>query len=101
MENSGEVSMLRDNKVEDLKRMYNLFGRVSEGHPLMREILSNYVRETGKALILDEEKQKDHLVLVQNLLELKEKYDKILFQAFNNDKQFTSTLNQVSFFKKN
>lgn len=95
MENSGEISMLRDNKVEDLKRMYNLFGRVSEGHNFMRDVLSNYVRETGKALILDEEKQKEHLVLVQDLLELKEKYDKILSLAFNNDKQFTSTLNQA------
>ncbi len=26
MEHSGIISMLRDNKIEDLKRMYNLFG---------------------------------------------------------------------------
>lgn len=96
MEHSGIISMLRDNKIEDLKRMYNLFGRVSEGHLTMRSHLSDYVRETGKALITDEEKQKDHLVLIQNLLDLKEKYDKILSGAFNNDKQFSQTLNQVN-----
>jgi len=32
MENSGMVSMLRDTKIEDLKRMYSLFGRVSTGN---------------------------------------------------------------------
>jgi cullin 3 len=88
--------MLRDDKVEDLKRMYNLFGRVSNGHGIMREVMSTFVRETGKALIMDEEKQKEHLTLVQSLLDLKDKYDKLLAAAFNNDKQFTQTLNQVS-----
>lgn len=87
--------MLRDDKVEDLKRMYNLFGRVNGGHPTMREIISNYVRETGKALITDEEKQKDHLGLIQSLLDLKDKYDKLLKAAFNDDKYFTQALNQV------
>lgn len=57
MENSGLLTMLRDDKVEDLKRMYALFGRVSNGHALMREMMGNYVRETGKSLIMDEEKQ--------------------------------------------
>jgi len=95
MEHSGIISMLRDDKIEDLKRMYNLFGRVSDGHKMMREFLSNYVRETGKTLIMDDEKQKDHLALVQSLLDLKDKYDKLLTLAFTNDKQFTQTLNQA------
>jgi cullin 3 len=96
MEHSGIISMLRDDKVEDLKRMYNLFGRVSNGHSLMREFLSNYIKETGKALIMDEEKQKDHLALIQALLDVKDKYDRLLTNAFSNDKQFTQSLNQVT-----
>jgi cullin 3 len=95
MEGSGCISMLRDDKVDDLKRMYNLFGRVSNGHATMRDIISNYVRETGKSLIMDEEKQKEHLQLVQSLLDVKQKYDKLLVQAFNNDKLFTQSLNQA------
>jgi len=95
MEHSGCISMLRDDKVDDLKRMYNLFGRVNNGHATMREIISTYVRETGKALIMDEEKQKEHLTLVQSLLDLKQKYDKLLSQAFSNDKLFTQALNQA------
>ncbi len=96
MEHSGCVCMLRDDKVDDLKRMYNLFGRVSNGHTIMRDIISAYVRETGKALIMDEEKQKEHLTLVQSLLDLKDKYDRLLEAAFHNDKLFTQALNQVS-----
>lgn len=95
MEASGEVFMLRENKSEDLKRMYDLFGRVGGGHQLMRDILGTYVREIGKSIILDEEKQKDHLQLVQSLLDLKDKYDNLLKNAFNQDKQFAQTLNQA------
>jgi hypothetical protein len=31
--------------------MYNLFARVSNGLAFMREKISNYIRETGKALV--------------------------------------------------
>eukprot|EP01119_Soliformovum_irregulare_P018177 TRINITY_DN5521_c0_g1_i1.p1 TRINITY_DN5521_c0_g1~~TRINITY_DN5521_c0_g1_i1.p1 ORF type:complete len:734 (+),score=232.83 TRINITY_DN5521_c0_g1_i1:107-2308(+) len=95
MEQSGVVAMLRDDKVEDLKRMYNLFGRVSQGHAIMRDIMSNYIRETGKTLIMDEEKLKEHLALIQTILDMKDKYDKLLSQAFSQDKLFLQTLNQA------
>eukprot|EP01118_Nematostelium_gracile_P018644 TRINITY_DN835_c0_g1_i2.p1 TRINITY_DN835_c0_g1~~TRINITY_DN835_c0_g1_i2.p1 ORF type:complete len:640 (+),score=177.01 TRINITY_DN835_c0_g1_i2:139-2058(+) len=95
MEHSGCISMLRDDKIDDLKRMYSLFGRVAGGHQIMREIISNYVRDNGKALMNDEEKQKEHLELVQTLLDTKQKYDRLLSQAFSNDKTFTQSLNQA------
>ena len=94
MEHSGIISMLRDDKIEDLKRMYNLFGRVSNGHSIMREFMSNYIKETGKAILMDEEKQKEHLTLIQTILDIKDKYDKLLLQAFQNDKLFLQSLNQ-------
>lgn len=46
MEHSGLISMLRDDKIEDLSRMYTLFGRVPNGHALMREVISTYVKDT-------------------------------------------------------
>eukprot|EP01117_Protostelium_nocturnum_P004480 TRINITY_DN1616_c0_g1_i1.p1 TRINITY_DN1616_c0_g1~~TRINITY_DN1616_c0_g1_i1.p1 ORF type:complete len:736 (-),score=230.04 TRINITY_DN1616_c0_g1_i1:109-2316(-) len=95
MEQSGIISMLQDDKVEDLKRMYHLFGRVAQGHAIMCDHIGKYVRNTGRALIMDEEKQKDHLQLIQSLLEMKDKFDHILLAAFNNDKMFSQTLNQV------
>jgi cullin 3 len=55
MEHSGLISLLRDDKLEDLSRMYNLFGRVTNGHSLMREMISSYVKETvrGRDFVVD------------------------------------------------
>jgi len=92
MENSGLVVMLRDDKVEDLQRMYSLFGRV-DGLKLVKEIMSTYIRDTGKALVNDENKNKDPVIFVQSLLDLKDKYDRLLEAAFHNDKSFQSTVN--------
>jgi cullin 3 len=95
MENSGLISMLRDDKMEDLKRMYQLFGRVSGGLQIMRDLMSNDVREIGKAIVNDEEKAKEGGTYVQSLLDLKDKYDKLLSAALNNDKTFQHSLNQA------
>jgi cullin 3 len=79
----------------DLKRMFGLFGRVANGLAVMRDLMSSYVRETGKAIVNDEEKAKEQGSYVQCLLDLKDKYDKLLSAAFNNDKTFQHSLNQV------
>lgn len=95
MENSGLISMLRDDKIDDLKRMYSLFSRVSGGLAMMRDMMSNDVKEIGKAIVTDEEKAKEQGTYVQSLLDLKDKYDKLLAAAFNNDKTFQHSLNQA------
>eukprot|EP01133_Synstelium_polycarpum_P018802 gene18802-22488_t len=91
---SGLISMLKDDKVEDLRRMYNLFGRVPEGLNLMKEVISTHVREIGKDIVTDEEKAKEQGTFFQSLLDLKDKYDKLHYSAFYNDKQFQHTLHQ-------
>lgn len=95
MEGSGCISMLKDDKLEDLSRMYNLFSRVSNGLAFMREKISNFVRDTGKALVSDEEKNKNPQLYVQALLDLKDKYDRLLTGAFTNDKNFQHAINQA------
>eukprot|EP00743_Colponemidia_sp_Colp-15_P002799 GILK01003029.1.p1 GENE.GILK01003029.1~~GILK01003029.1.p1 ORF type:complete len:733 (-),score=137.04 GILK01003029.1:128-2326(-) len=95
MENSGCVAMFRDNKIEDLARMYNLFSRVPATLTEMRDALSAYVKEIGKALVTDQEKLKDPVIYVQGLLELKDKYDTIVSNSFKNDKQFQKTLKEA------
>ena len=97
MENSGLIPMLRDDKVEDLSRMYNLFQKVEAGLPLMRTVLSEYVKETGTAIVNDPEKLKDH-TFVQALLDLKAKYDNLLHNAFKDDKSFRHAINKVFIF---
>jgi cullin 3 len=95
MEGSGCISMLKDDKLDDLSRMYNLFARVSNGLSFMREKISNFVRETGKGLVTDPEKNKNPQLYVQSLLDLKDKYDRLLTGAFANDKNFQHAINQA------
>lgn len=93
MENSGLVSMLMDDKFDDLGRMYSLFKRVSTGLQTIRDVMVTHLRETGRQLVMDPEKLKDPVEFVKGLLDEKDKYDKIIFQSFNNDKTFQNALN--------
>ncbi|KAI8821887.1 Cullin [Fimicolochytrium jonesii] len=45
MENSGMVSMMEDDKLDDLRRMYKLLGRVPNGHIQMRQTLSQFMED--------------------------------------------------------
>ncbi|KAK4261129.1 hypothetical protein QN277_004173 [Acacia crassicarpa] len=93
MENSGLVNMLCDDKYEDLGRMYNLFRRVTDGLSKIREVMTSHIRESGKVLVTDPERLKDPVEFVNRLLDEKDKYDKIINLAFNNDKSFQNALN--------
>lgn len=52
MENSGLVALLVQDKCEDLGRMYSLFKRVHEGLALIRTMMCDHVKETGKQLVM-------------------------------------------------
>ncbi|TKY50275.1 Cullin-3A protein [Spatholobus suberectus] len=93
MENSGLVSMLVDDKYEDLQRMYNLFRRVPAGLTIVKEVMTSFIRDTGKQLIMDPERLRDPVDFVQRLLDLKDKYDRVITMSFNNDKTFQNALN--------
>lgn len=95
MEGSGEEYMLKNDKVEDLNRMYLLTGRIQKNHESMRSILHNLVKETGRAIVMDKENQTREKTYVQALIELKDKYDTILIESFGNDKNFQQSLNQA------
>ena len=89
MENSGVVHMLKANKVADLSCMYKLFIRVNGGLQSIIATVSAYLREQGKGLVTEEEGSKgDAVTFVQNLLDLKDRFDAFLHQAFNGDKEF-------------
>lgn len=72
MENSSLISMLIDNKYDDLGRMYTLFRQISTGLQ-MREIMIAHLRETRRQLVTDLERLKDLVEFVQRLLDEKDK----------------------------
>lgn len=111
MENSGLIPMLRNEKMDDLGRMYKLFGRVLKGHEEMKSAISEHIRELGKAInetvssnISSEssggsgDKQTGASVAikwVQEVLDLKDKFDKVQNLALSNDKAFQTSFNEA------
>ena len=96
MENSGIVVMLDDNKLDDLARAYELFKRVREptdGLGVIRDIMAKHVKAKGLALVHDEERNRDPVSYVQGLLQLRDKYDRVIQVACAGDKQFINALN--------
>ncbi|KAJ9510776.1 hypothetical protein QJQ45_027594 [Haematococcus lacustris] len=95
MEHSGLLALLRHDKYEDLARMYSLFRRVPEGLPLVRSLMTDFVKEQGKQVVLDPERCKDPVDYVQRLLSERDKYERILMLAFSEDKTFRNALNHA------
>mmetsp|Transcript_16824 Transcript_16824/g.22614 ORF Transcript_16824/g.22614 Transcript_16824/m.22614 type:complete len:732 (-) Transcript_16824:417-2612(-) len=87
MENSGCVPMLRDDKVEDLKRMYELFSRVPTTLDWLRDCMCRYVKKVGRELVSDQERVKEPVQFVKGLLNMREKYDRLVTVAFNCEKK--------------
>ncbi|CAM9725172.1 unnamed protein product [Ectocarpus sp. 12 AP-2014] len=96
MENSGCTSMFRDDKIEDLRRMYDLFSRVPITLEDLRRSMCEYVKATGKALVTDQESAKDPVAFVQGLLSLRGKYDSIVNDAFRGEKRSQKRLKEVT-----
>ncbi|XP_024890678.1 cullin-3-like [Temnothorax curvispinosus] len=89
MENSRVAQMLKNQKTEDLGKMYKLFSRVSDGFRIVCDCVSQFLREQGRALVQEEHESTTNAVLyVQNLLDLKDRFDHFLRYSFNNDKNY-------------
>lgn len=88
MENSGVVYMLKNTKTDDLACMYKLFSRVQDGVKTISDCVSKYLREQGKSLVKEEESGTNPITFVQNLLDLKDRFDHFLHHSFNYERTF-------------
>jgi cullin 3 len=69
---------------------------VPQGVEIMTHCLSIYLRDCGKKLV---ESVTNPLQLIQDLLELKDKFDSFLQDSFLNDKEFKKTIqNDFTYF---
>ncbi len=92
MENSGCVAMFQDDRLDDLRRMYTLFHRVPTTLDILRDFMGTYVKKTGLAIVSDNENQKDSVRLVQQMLDLRAKFDTFVQKCFASEKQILRTL---------
>ncbi|KAL0061909.1 hypothetical protein AAF712_011193 [Marasmius tenuissimus] len=118
---SGMDSMIDSNKIEDLTRLYKLYTLVSNGLSCIKQALKRSVNARGKDInevslsseTLEDstdakEKGKARLVTagaqtlasalkwVQDVLELKDKFDTVWKDAFQSDREVEGTLNEKS-----
>lgn len=115
MEHSGVVHMLKNLRVDgqskedifyffvDLACMYKLFSRVENGLSSIIEHMSAFLRETGRALVSEETSVeatpgKNATLYIQNLLDLRDQYNRFLEKSFNNDSLFKHAIGMVSKF---
>uniref|UniRef100_A0A1Q3G3C5 Putative cullin n=1 Tax=Culex tarsalis TaxID=7177 RepID=A0A1Q3G3C5_CULTA len=92
MENSGVVYMLKNTKTDDLGCMYKLFSRVTGGLKTIADCVSQHLRSMGKNLVKEEESGTNPITFVQNLLDLKDRFDHFLHHSFSNDKIFKNMI---------
>lgn len=79
----------------DLQRMYSLLSRVPTGLATMRDLMTSFIHDTGKAIVMDEEKARNSIEFVQNIIDFKDKYDTLLDHAFAKDKSFVQAINHT------
>mmetsp|Transcript_33794 Transcript_33794/g.76419 ORF Transcript_33794/g.76419 Transcript_33794/m.76419 type:complete len:630 (-) Transcript_33794:160-2049(-) len=92
MEASGCVFMLEHDRVADLRRMYDLLARVPTTLDFLRNCVCDHVKKVGMELVSDQEKVRDPVAFARRLLELRDKYDVVLVEAFKSEKKFQKRL---------
>ena len=79
----------------DLNRMYTLFDRAQDALLLVRDCLFHHIKSLGLELVKDTEMLKEPITFAQRLLDMRDKFEKIVVQGFNSDKAFQKVLKEV------
>lgn len=95
MERSGCEYMMNENKQNDLALMYTLFSRVPSTLDHMREFLFEHVRKLGMKIVVDQQAVRDPISFVNNVLDLKTKYDIVVSNSFRGDKKAQKRLKEA------
>jgi len=78
-------------RTSDLSRMYSLLGRV-DAHKPLQQALSTYVKRTGRGVVTNEDEDAN---MVASLLELKERLDSMVEEAFGRNEGFAGALKEA------
>ncbi|XP_054712277.1 cullin-4A-like [Uloborus diversus] len=84
--------LLEENRIVDLKLMYDLFSRVKDGLPQLCSHFNLYIKKQGRVIVSNPEKDK---TMVQELLEFKDQLDVIVNQCFQKNLKFLNTLKEA------
>jgi cullin 1 len=90
--------LLDNNREEDMARMYKLLSRIPEGLEPLRQRFENHVRKAGLSAVEKVAADADKLepkVYVDALLEIHTQYQGLVKRAFNDEPEFTRSLDNA------
>ncbi len=96
LENSGFAVLLKDeSKVNEMRKMYDLFVRVPTSVDFLRESFCERIKMDGKALIADQDRGDiTQSAFIRGLLTMREKYMNIADHAFRGEKRVLKRLKE-------
>ncbi|AQK42185.1 Cullin-1 [Zea mays] len=95
-EHSGCSALLRDDKVEDLSRMYRLFSKISRGLEPISNMFKTHVTSEGTALVKQaEDSASNKKVFVWKIIELHDKYVAYVTECFQGHTLFHKALKEA------
>ncbi|KAF7848304.1 hypothetical protein BT93_L2113 [Corymbia citriodora subsp. variegata] len=95
-EHSGCHALLRDDKVEDLSRMFRLFSKIPKGLDPVTNIFKQHVTAEGTALVKQaEDAASSKKVFMRRVIELHDKYVAYVNDCFQNHTLFHKALKEA------
>ena len=99
------LSLLQNDKLDDLRRLYSLVSRVSEGLTSLKGLLENHITAQGNQAIEGclEAASNDPKVYVTTILDTHKKYSNLVQEAFTGEAGFVAALDKAcaKFINKN
>ncbi|KAL3351513.1 hypothetical protein AABB24_019887 [Solanum stoloniferum] len=94
-EHSGCRALLRDDKVEDLSRMYRLFHRIPKGLEQVANVFKQHVTEGSESNKAESSSGSQEQVFVRKVIELLDKYMAYVTDSFANNSLFHKVLKEA------
>lgn len=95
-------SMLSDDKVEDMKRFYNLLSRIEGGLDNSATTMKEYLTGVGKGIVEEQARElsaksaiKKSIQLITRLIELHDKYNNVIKDCFDEHKLFVQSMDDA------
>ncbi|KAH9620688.1 hypothetical protein KSS87_015710 [Heliosperma pusillum] len=94
-ENSGCRSLLRDDKTEDLSRMYRLYSKVTKGLEPIGTIVKQHITDEGTAVVQLAEDAASSKVFVRKVINLHDKFMTYVIECFGSHTIFHKALKEA------
>jgi cullin 3 len=102
--NSGLLTMLKNDKRAELRLVFEVLGLVKDALNPTIKTLKEYCLNEGLSIVKDEKNDKDPFKLIQEIIEFRVRYDKLLLESFSTktkdvtirDKDFSKAIKDVN-----